>query len=138
MNAHEYLSKIKDYDAKLTTIREEIDLLYSQACGISSPAFNSDRVQSSLAGESPQEKLIPKIHREVRTYEETYNHYIRLRKKIVDQINRMTDWRHSRILYLTYVKGLHSPEVGEQMGYTAQWVRQLRAEALEAFQGKYL
>lgn len=138
MTAHEYLSKIRDYDAKLTITREEIDSLYSQACGISSPALNSEKVQTSLAGESPQEKLIPKIHKEIRVYEETYNHYLRLRKKIIDQINRLPDWKHGRILYLTYVQGLHSPEIGEQMGYTAQYVRELRTEALDAFEGKYL
>lgn len=138
MTAHEYLCRIKDFDAALTNLRDEIDSLYERASGVSSPALNADRVQTSGSLESPQEKILPKIDRDIRRYQEEYNRYLRLRKKIVDQINRMDDWRHVRILYLTYVKGWHSPEIADEMNYGADYIRVLRREALEAFFDRYL
>lgn len=137
MNAHSYLMQIKDYDAKLTNLRDEIDSLYVRAAGVSSMSLG-EKVQTSSAGGSPQEKFLPKIHKEIKAYEDTYNHYLRLRKRIVDQINRMPDWRHKRILYLTYIKGWHSPQIADELNYSREWVRQLRSEALNAFQETFL
>lgn len=138
MTAHEYLCRIKDFDATLTNLRDEIDSLYERASGVSSPALNADRVQTSGSLESPQEKILPKIDRDIRRHQEEYNRYLRLRKKIVDQINRMDDWRHVRILYLTYVKGWHSYEIADEMNYAPEHVRRLRKQALDKFESRYL
>ena len=138
MSAHDYLSKIRDYDAVLTNLRDEIDMLYERASGVSSPALNADKVQTSGSLESPQERILPKIDRDIRRYQEEYNRYLRLRKKIIDQINRMDDWRHARILYLTYVKGWHSYEIADEMNYVPEHVRRLRKQALDEFESRYL
>lgn len=137
-NAHSYLAKIWDYDQILTNLRDEIDSLYEQASGISSPALSADKVQTSLGGESPQEKILPKLMADIETYNNKYNYYLRLRKKRVEQINHLGDWRYCRILYLTYIKGWHSPQIAEEMNYNADYVRVIRIEALKAFEKKYL
>lgn len=132
MDAHGYLMQIRDYDIRLTNLRDEIDSLYARAAGVSSMPL-AEKVQTSPSGGSPQENFLPKIYKEIRMYEDTYNRYLRLRKRIVDQINRMPDWRHKRILYLTYIKGWHSPQIADELCYTCEWTRKLRSEALMAF-----
>ena len=138
MTAHEYHCRVRDFDATLTNLRDEIDSLYERASGVSSPALNADRVQTSSSLESPQERILPKIDKDIRRYEAEYNRYLRLRKKIIDQINRMDDWRHVRILYLTYVKGWHSYEIADEMNYVPEHVRRLRKQALDEFESRYL
>ena len=138
MTAHEYLCRVRDFDATLTNLRDEIDSLYERASGISSPALTADRVQTSSSLESPQERILPKIDKDIRRYEAEYNRYLRLRKRIVDQINRMPDWRHVRILYLTYIKGWHSYEIADEMNYVPEHVRRLRKQALDEFESRYL
>ena len=138
MTAHEYLCRVRDFDATLTNLRDEIDSLYERASGVSSPTLNVDRVQTSGSPESPQERILPKIDKDIRRYEAEYNRYLRLRKRIVDQINRMPDWRHVRILYLTYVKGWHSYEIADEMNYVPEHVRRLRKQALDEFENRYL
>ena len=137
MNAHEYLSQIKDFDITITNLQDEIDALYKQASGLSSPAFG-ERVQTSTSGDSPQEKILLKLEKHILTYTNLKNRYLRLRKKIVDQIDNLDDWRYKRILYLTYIKGWHTAEIADEMNYVPETVRRMRAEAREMFQKKYL
>lgn len=137
MTAHEYLSRIRDFDAKISNLNDEINSLYMQMSGISSPAWD-ERVQTSGSLASPQEKLLPKYIKTLHTQQNTVNRYLKLRKKIVDQINDMDDWRYTRVLYLTYIKGMHAPEIADEMGYVPEWIRQMRQQALIEFERKFL
>lgn len=137
MNAHEYLSQIKDFDITITNLQDEIDALYKQASGLSSPAFE-ERVQTSTNGDSPQEKILLKLEKHILTYTNLKNRYLRLRKKIVDQIDNLDDWRYKRILYLTYIKGWHSYEIADEMNYAPESVRRFRQQALDEFESRYL
>jgi hypothetical protein len=129
---------IWDYDQVLSNLKDEIDALYERASGVSSPGMDSDHVQMTITGASPQERILPQLLTDLETYKNKYNRYLRLRKKRVDQINRMSDWRYCRILYLTYIRGWHSPQIAEEMGYNIDYIRVLRGEALKAFDLKYL
>jgi len=136
--ADRYLSQIRYFDEVITSLQEEMEELYERMAGISSPALKSDAVQSSASLDSPQEKLMPKYVKTLEAYRQKSNRYLKLRRRMVEQIAEISDWRYTRILYLTYIKGRHAPEIADEMNYNADYIRVLRSEALEKFWEKYL
>lgn len=136
--ADRYLSQIRYFDEVITSLQEEMEELYERMAGISSPALKSDAVQSSASLDSPQEKLMPKYVKTLEAYRQKSNRYLKLRRRMVEQIAEISDWRYTRILYLAYIRGRHAPEIADEMNYNADYIRVLRSEALEIFWQKYL
>lgn len=136
--ADRYLKRIRYFDEVITCLQEETEELYERMAGISSPALESDPVQTSGSLDSPQERLMPKYLKSIEQCHQNTNRYLNLRKKIVEQVTGIKDWRYTRILYLTYIRGFHAPQIADEMNYGADYIRVLRGEALEAFFDRYL
>lgn len=59
--------------------------------------------------------------------------YVEMQRDAHDAVRRMGDARHRAVLTLYYIDGHSWETVGEKLGYSVDWCKELRAQALPLF-----
>ena len=134
MRAHEYLSQIKSMDIKIRQKQQEADSIIFglQGRGID---YSADKVQSS-----PEDQMASAMARyadiidEIKTDIDTF---VRTKHRIIEQIQALPDVRHITVLYDAYVLYMPRDMIGESMGYSPEWISELKGQALTAFETTY-
>ncbi len=138
MTAKEYLRQLKNLEVKIEQRRRERDRLLSDAMCNGSPRLTTDKVQTSISGDTMGDKLAEAadIQREV---EWLINRLIADRHRIIGEIHTLNDARYIQILYLHYVEGKRLEDVAEIMiktngkPYSYDHIASLHGMALQEF-----
>lgn len=154
MTAKEYLKQIEKWQMQIDTIRDkstgrieklrqELEVLYTQAQGLKAITYDKDRVQVSPG--NTLEELVVLINEASAEYSKAITterlaaerKISRLQNKIdaaAEQIDSMDDIHHSTILRLRYINGKRWEEIACDMHYSFRHVIRIHGDALQAFQ----
>ena len=135
MTAKEYLSKIQTYRQLMQTYADRIEELYHEASGLKAIVYDKDRVQ--VSPEQKLEKIIAQIDVEAQKYVRASTRYGTELRKRIEQIQRMGNNQHIKILTLRYIDGLRWEEIACKTHYSFRHVTRLHGQALAAFTALY-
>lgn len=142
MKPKTYLSEIHRLRRMAQRLERKIETLRHRAEGLKSITYDKDRVQTSPAN-TIEAAVVELVDLETRLAEVShrYAETARIRTK---QILDMDNAQYAELLYLRYVddgrngKGNTLDDVAEEMNYSAQHIRRLHGQALQAFGNLYL
>lgn len=135
MTAKEYLSKIQTYRQLMQTYADRIEELYHEASGLKAIVYDKDRVQ--VSPEQKMEKIFARIDAVAEKYARARLRFERETQKRIDQISRLDNNLHVRLLTLRYVEGKRWEEIACIMHYSFRHVTRLHGQALGAFTAAY-
>lgn len=143
MTAKEYLTQIRLLDLKIKQRTEEQIKLRMEALQISSPELSADKVQTSVSGDIMGDILVTcaELEREIKAL---ICSFVRLRHRIIGEIQSLDDRRYVELLYLHYVDGKKLEEIACIMvksngePYSYDHIASLHGAALQRFDEKIL
>jgi len=134
MKAREYLFQLKRLEHTIQWYSEES----ARIRGILLPkgiTYDGDKVQTSVSDRVTEDiaKLIDidnKYMKMIRIYHEKRN-------LIITQINGLPNQNHVDLLVKVYLNNKPLEIVGDEMGYSYDWVRHMHTDALKDFERQY-
>lgn len=135
MTAKEYLSKIQKHRYMMEKYSQRIEELYHMASGLKAIVFDKDRVQTSP--DNQMENIFVMIDAEARKYARARIRYEKEARKRAEQIAKLDNVLHIKILTMRYIDGMRWEEIACEIGYSFRHVTRLHGEALAAFTAMY-
>lgn len=141
MTAKEYLLQLKRIMDRIENIEEQKEHIMS-VVGIKAIDYTADKVRSSSDSDRMTSAIAKCIEIEKELCEEK-EHYIKIYRRIMQQINSLDDQRYVDILRLRYAEGKRLEEISCIMRktngevYNYDYIKQLHGWALESFSRKY-
>lgn len=136
MTAKEYLRQIELLDVKIQQKQAQVEDLRDRAQSVGGQQTDSVRVQSSKDGDTIGRKVAKYADLEADIQSYTYD-LMRLKNKIINQIQQLTDVRYVELLYKRYVEYKRLELIAVEMVYDYDYVRTLHGYALQAFADKH-
>ncbi len=136
MEAKEYLKQLKLLNVKIDNKQKELDDLRLMAQSTGGIDYSSERVQTSLARDSLEKKVIRYVCLEQEINDEI-DKYVDLKHKIINEIHTLTNPIYIEVLYMHYVEFKRLQEIAVEMNYSYQYVRELHGHALQEFSTTY-
>ena len=136
MTVKEYLWQIRDLDRMATRAMATYDRLIRDVSALRSQRYDSDKVQSSASG-AGFESQIDRIVDAQREAQAAWNKLIDERKKIISQINQMSE-PYSSILFKRYAEYKDFMTIADELNYSYQWILELHGTALIKFKRRFL
>lgn len=130
MNNKQYLLQVKLLDEKIQVNKETLDALRAKLTNITSK-LNDVKVQSSNQSNF-DETLADIIDTESKLNRDMCK-YIRLKYKILSEINAMEDNTLSVILFKRYILGKSLNQIAKELNYSYDHLRHLHLKALREF-----
>lgn len=132
MTVTKYLNQIAILDGSIQRremlLQEARELAYAQGGSID---YSKERVDTSPSN-NQMDKIIDLVDSAAELREELTKLHS-LKRQILGRIERVSDERYHKLLWLKYVE-LHSLEqISREMQYTYEYVRRLHIEALNSF-----
>lgn len=142
MKPKAYLSEIHRLKRMAERLERKTQMLRHRAEGLKGITYDKDKVQTSPAN-AIEEAVTELVDLETKLAE-VYQHYAETARIRTKQILDMDNAQYAELLYLRYVddgrngKGNTLDDVAEEMNYSAQHIRRLHGQALQAFGNLYL
>lgn len=136
MTTIKYLSQIEIFDRILKNKLLEIERLEALLRTIPALPYDQDKVQSSGVKDTTGDKvtdLLDKKH----DASVMFDHYLKKQKRIVEQINSISDSRYITVLSLRYLEYKELYQVTNETGYSYSHVKRLHKDALREFEKMY-
>lgn len=133
MDAKEYLGQIELYDKKIKQKKAELEDLKLLAQSTGGMNYDADRVQTSPQGDALMNKVIKYMDFEAEL-EEDIQRFIKLKHRIINEIQELKDVRFVDLLFKRYVECKRFEMISVEMDYTYDYVRELHALAINAFE----
>lgn len=130
MNNKQYLLQVKLLDEKIQVNKETLDALRAKLTNITSK-LNDVKVQSSNQSNF-DETLADVIDTESKLTRDMCK-YIRLKYKILSEINAMEDNTLSVILFKRYILNKSLNQIAKELNYSYDHLRHLHLKALREF-----
>lgn len=130
MTTKEYLLQVKYLDEKIQSNKEALDNLKAKLTSITSK-LDDVKVQSSNQANF-DETLADIIDTESKLNRDMCK-YIRLKYKILSEINAMEDNTLSVILFKRYILGKSLNQIAKELNYSYDHLRHLHLKALREF-----
>ena len=130
MTAKQYLRRIRELDADVSSTLEQIEILHAQVTKTTSTLSDMPR------GGGDQDKLagtIAKIVDLKRGLRDKIDGYMDLKARAIEQIYCLEDGRYRQILTLHYINGKSWEEISVAMNYTYRHTTRLHGQALIEF-----
>lgn len=130
MTIKEYLSQVRLNEIKIENLKERQEELY-QSLLPSGICYDKDKIQTS-----PTDTMSEKVAELVDLYNNTLdaiNELERLKNIIIEQIQRLTDYRQMRVLYEHYIRGASLNDIAIELNYTYKWVCKIHLSGLSEF-----
>ncbi len=127
-----YLTQIRTLETKIKQLINECEDLKNMASGNSSPRLDPNKVQTSGSGDAMArnvEKLVD-LEKDVARQ---INTLANLKRRIINEIHELDDWRYITILHERYVNYKRLEEIAVMMNYSYERVRHLHGKALDEF-----
>ncbi len=133
MTVKKYLQQLRVLNIKIRQREEQIRELRSLAMGSGSLSSESERVQTSIAGDKLSESVIKYIDLQAEV-KQMIESYTQEQNKIISQIQSLEDSRYIEILYKRYVEFKSFELIAYEMNYNYTWICELHGKALKAFE----
>ena len=133
MTAKEYLQQIQRNDIKINQLIKEAEDLRKSIVFISGIDYTKDRVQASPDSSTGPMKTIERWYDLERDIEKRIDQHVRLKHKIIQEIQSLKKSEYSEILYMRYVNYMSLEEIACSLKYSYYRVAHLHGEALQAF-----
>lgn len=137
VTAKEYLSRLRNIDLAINAKQYEVDQLKILATCTGGFSNDDINVSRSKSGDTLERKVVKYVDLE-REINENIDTLIDLRHTIIDEIYKLTDSKHIKLLFKRYVEYKHFEKISCEMNYSFDRIRHLHIEALEAFQEEIL
>lgn len=137
MTAKEYLMQLETLSAAIKHKEQEMKAIEWAASGIRSPSYEADKVQTFVSDGKIADVISEMQRLELEVMKQTVE-YMKLKHKIIDQINSLGDSRYLTVLHKRYVEGKSLYRIAAEMNYNYTWLCELHGKALLAFDKKYL
>lgn len=129
MTTREYLNQFQQCEKIRQNKFEELNYLESLATGLSSFAYDSERVQTSGAHDKMAETVVRIVDLQseiVDVTNECIEKCIEVRKTI-DSVKNSVLYN---LLFKKYIEGKSLDTIADEMGYTYQWIKELHMSAI--------
>ena len=136
MTAKEYLSQIQKADLIIRNKKKEIENLSAEIYTIPAIDYGKERVQTSPSNKG-FDKVDIKVDLEAE-YRAEIEKYLKLRKRIIEEIEALDKIIYIKVLYEKYVDNKTLEQIAAESHYNYGYVRTIHGHALEAFRIKYL
>lgn len=132
MTAKEYLRQIEMLDVKIKQKQAQVEDLRDRAQSVGGQQTDSVRVQSSKQGDTIGRKVVryAALEEEIEVYT---RELLRLKNKIINQIQELQDVRYVELLFKRYVERKKLELIAVEMNYDYDYVRALHGYALIDF-----
>ena len=130
MTVKEYLNQVRLNEIKIENLKERQEEL-RQSLLPSGIAYDKDRIMTS-----PTDAMSEKMAEIVDLYNSTLeaiNELEKLKNTIIEQIQRLTDYRQMRVLYEHYIRGMSLNDIAIELNYTYKWVCKIHLFGLNEF-----
>lgn len=135
MTTKEYLSQISRYSRKINNKTKELEQLKELATSISA-VKNEERVQTT-----PNFDKIGTAYCKISSLEEKIENlvdeYIKIREKIIQEIESIEDETEYQVLFSHYIVGEKLEKISQDMNYVYRNITRLHGKALKNFEKKY-
>lgn len=143
MTAKEYLRQIRALDVKIKQRTDEQIKLRNEAMQNGSPGLSADKVQTSISGDRMGDLLATcaELDAEIK---KLIDRFVKVRHRIIGEIQSLGDRRYVEILYLHYVDYKRLEEIACIMKktngepYSYDHIASLHGYALQEFDEKIL
>ena len=122
-----YLQGVRDSHRDLVRLQASVDLNADMAHGIDYTANRGQGAHDAL------ERMAERLIEASEAYAAELAAWVELQAEAHGCINRLDDARYRAVLELYYVDAMPWEDVGDAIGYSTVWCKQLRMEALPAF-----
>ena len=135
METKEYLQQIGRYDRLINNKLVELAQYRSMACSVSA-VKNDERVQSSPSHDT-MDKIVSKIEQMENEIDMLVDRYIDNKRKIISQIDSMSDEMTYQILFSRYVEQKTFEKMAIEMNYCYKQIIRRHGKALQEFEQKW-
>lgn len=132
MKAKEYLEQVILLNEKIHQKQLQYNELLQTAVSIGAIRYDKEKVQASTSSD--------KIDNTVSRYmdlqneiNQDINRFIALRNKIIDEIQKLSNVKFVKILFMRYIQNKKLEEIAVELNYSYQYVRKLHGYALNSF-----
>lgn len=137
MTAKEYLQQLQRLDIIIDQKVKELDDLRIISKNINGIDYSKDRVQISPLKDANFTYMVEKMI----TIEMEINKEIRIfvikRHEIINRIQRLKNLNYINLLYKRYVEFKKFEDIGIEMNFTYQYIKELHRYALQEFEKTY-
>ena len=132
MKPKEYLMGALRLKSRYEHALEDLEYIRSMAAGVEPIRYDKERVQTSPERDKMAEYMVKldKAESKAQRLSEAYfNKYMTIRA----QIEIISPQIYADLLYLRYIKGMRLWQIGDELGYTYEWIRTIHGRALLEF-----
>lgn len=134
--AAKYLEQIQKNKIRIAQLNAQYNEIEERMVWLRGIDYSKDRVQTSVSNVLPAQ---------VAAAIDEQNHLAEQMKQLgaeiyhrIQQIQGMDKPYHADLLFAQYVKGMSLKDLAAEIGLSYGYVRQIKGEALQAFEEKYL
>lgn len=132
MTAKEYLSQLITMDNAINRKQQRLATLRDVAIN-TTPQYAGEAVQHTRE-KNPLENIIAKIVDLDREIDEDIDALVDFKAEVWEQLDKLSDERYKRILWLKYAERKSGRYVAEDLGLTQRHIRRLHIQALDSFE----
>ena len=132
MTAKEYLNRISVLEDEIKRKQQRCRTLRDVAMNTS--VNNSNDAVQTTRDKNPLEKILAKVIDLDREIEADEARLVDLKAEVWEQLDKLTDERHKRILWLKYVERKNGNYIADDLERTPRHIRRLHRRALESFE----
>lgn len=134
MRAKEYLRSLKNLNGKIKYLEFKLEMLETQAIGITGIDYSRDLVQTSPSEAPAIDSVITEITETKAKIKELQKEFDELKCKILICICRIDNRKHIELLTMRYLDFMSFKKIADKMLYTEQTIKNMHKEAMEAFE----
>lgn len=132
MTAKEYLQQIKMLDVKAKNSGDRAESIRESMQRVKAVSYSDTRTRAERG-----ERMTDKIGKLEELEVQSVRDVVELEKKkteLVEEINKLSNPLHVRLLYLHYVKLMDWEKIAEEMGFTKRHIHRIHGNALMEFE----
>lgn len=133
MTAKEYLSEVQRLQTMIEQKQERIKEIRESAYTVQAVHFDLEKVQGSKQTDMIGEAVAKVVDLEKELENDIVNLIYR-QHKITNQIHKLDNQNHMKILYKRYIDGKDLQTIADEINFTYQYVLELHGKALKAFE----
>ena len=134
MRAKEYLRQLGTFDRAVHRRMKQLADMKADIAYTKGMTYDAVRVQTSPSGSSQTLNQIEEIADLEASLMKDIARLHRLRYKITQEIEQLTDERYRDILIMRYIDGLSLQEIADKIGYSYDYTQHMHGYALLAFE----
>ena len=132
MKAREYLMQIREIETEIGQISDEHDRVLNQLHGLQGIRQDKDKIQAPKDDKTVA--LISYLYENGQEMSDRLQELYRVRRDIIDKINRLHNFSYSDLLYKRYVEYKNMETIANEMCYSYDRAVHIHAEALKALE----